>query len=60
MEKGRQRTGCRISSPGGLGGMEESSKQAGHINAAVMFMRLALGRLVEGAKAWSPYLTYYS
>ena len=42
------------------GGMEESSEQAGHINAAVMFMRLALGRLVEGAKAWSPYLTCYS
>lgn len=42
------------------GGMEESSEQAGHINAAVMFIRLALGRLVEGAKAWSPYLNCYS
>lgn len=41
------------------GGMEESSEQARCVNAAVMFMRLALGRLVEGGKAWSPYLICY-
>lgn len=42
------------------GGMEESSEQACCINAAVMFMWLALGRLVEGGKVWSPYLLCYS